>query len=245
MGKPPLLYPSKQSRTLQLLHGLRPCRGAPACTRPGHWPPLSIPHRANEEIAQVRTKAKAESAALHAGLRKEQMKVESLERTLQQKVTHLPHASLPALPAAPLAALSILLMPEVSSGFLVRRCFVGLGFGVFFSLLGVFFVFCGVGLDFFGRMGIAGSACLQRCGLGLGCCRSLQLWGLTGMRRGEPRGPRSAWMHKGAVAGAGVGAGCPFPGRLDNRWAQVLSPTCATMGVPKVCFSSRTRRLRS
>lgn len=42
--------------------------------------------RANEEIAQVRNKAKAESAALHAGLRKEQMKVESLERALQQKV---------------------------------------------------------------------------------------------------------------------------------------------------------------
>ncbi|XP_021513060.1 transforming acidic coiled-coil-containing protein 1 isoform X6 [Meriones unguiculatus] len=42
-------------------------------------------HRANEEIAQVRSKAKAESAALHAGLRKEQMKVESLERALQQK----------------------------------------------------------------------------------------------------------------------------------------------------------------
>uniref|UniRef100_A0A8C6XFH0 Transforming acidic coiled-coil containing protein 1 n=1 Tax=Naja naja TaxID=35670 RepID=A0A8C6XFH0_NAJNA len=41
--------------------------------------------KANEEIAQVRTKAKAEGAALHAGLRKEQMKVESLERTLQQK----------------------------------------------------------------------------------------------------------------------------------------------------------------
>ncbi|KAL1773295.1 transforming acidic coiled-coil-containing protein 1 isoform X1 [Sigmodon hispidus] len=41
--------------------------------------------RANEEIAQVRAKAKAESAALHAGLRKEQMKVESLERALQQK----------------------------------------------------------------------------------------------------------------------------------------------------------------
>ncbi|CAH6792050.1 unknown_gene_18254 [Phodopus roborovskii] len=39
----------------------------------------------NEEIAQVRSKAKAESAALHAGLRKEQMKVESLERALQQK----------------------------------------------------------------------------------------------------------------------------------------------------------------
>ncbi|XP_077161642.1 transforming acidic coiled-coil-containing protein 1 isoform X3 [Paroedura picta] len=41
--------------------------------------------KANEEIAQVRGKAKAESAALHAGLRKEQMKVESLERALQQK----------------------------------------------------------------------------------------------------------------------------------------------------------------
>ncbi|RMB95121.1 hypothetical protein DUI87_28397 [Hirundo rustica rustica] len=41
--------------------------------------------KANEEIAQVRSKAKAESAALHAGLRKEQMKVESLERALQQK----------------------------------------------------------------------------------------------------------------------------------------------------------------
>ncbi|KAM9252576.1 transforming acidic coiled-coil-containing protein 1 [Cariama cristata] len=41
--------------------------------------------KANEEIAQVRTKAKAESAALQAGLRKEQMKVESLERALQQK----------------------------------------------------------------------------------------------------------------------------------------------------------------
>ncbi|XP_075767102.1 transforming acidic coiled-coil-containing protein 1 isoform X3 [Pelodiscus sinensis] len=41
--------------------------------------------KANEEIAQVRTKANAESAALHAGLRKEQMRVESLERALQQK----------------------------------------------------------------------------------------------------------------------------------------------------------------
>ncbi|KAF7242121.1 Transforming acidic coiled-coil-containing protein 1 [Varanus komodoensis] len=41
--------------------------------------------KANEEIAQVRMKAKAESAALHAGLRKEQMKVDSLERALQQK----------------------------------------------------------------------------------------------------------------------------------------------------------------
>ncbi|XP_069474026.1 transforming acidic coiled-coil-containing protein 1 isoform X5 [Ambystoma mexicanum] len=42
-------------------------------------------NKANEEIAQVRTKAKSESAALHAGLRKEQMKVDSLERALQQK----------------------------------------------------------------------------------------------------------------------------------------------------------------
>ncbi|XP_073444915.1 transforming acidic coiled-coil-containing protein 1 isoform X2 [Dendrobates tinctorius] len=42
-------------------------------------------NKANEEIAQVRTKANAESAALQAGLRKEQMKVESLERALQQK----------------------------------------------------------------------------------------------------------------------------------------------------------------
>ncbi|XP_015269718.1 PREDICTED: transforming acidic coiled-coil-containing protein 1 isoform X2 [Gekko japonicus] len=41
--------------------------------------------KANEEIAQVRAKAKGESAALHAGLRKEQMKVDSLERALQQK----------------------------------------------------------------------------------------------------------------------------------------------------------------
>lgn len=47
---------------------------------------MNASYRANEEIAQVRTKAKAESAALHAGLRKEQMKVESLERALQQKV---------------------------------------------------------------------------------------------------------------------------------------------------------------
>lgn len=41
--------------------------------------------KANEEIAQVRNKANSESAALTAGLRKEQMKVESLESALQQK----------------------------------------------------------------------------------------------------------------------------------------------------------------
>ncbi|XP_051541660.1 transforming acidic coiled-coil-containing protein 1-like isoform X2 [Myxocyprinus asiaticus] len=41
--------------------------------------------RANEEIAQVRAKANAESVALNASLRKEQMKVESMERALEQK----------------------------------------------------------------------------------------------------------------------------------------------------------------
>ncbi|XP_040890621.1 transforming acidic coiled-coil-containing protein 1 isoform X2 [Toxotes jaculatrix] len=41
--------------------------------------------KANEEIAQVRTKANAESVALNASLRKEQMKVESLERAVLQK----------------------------------------------------------------------------------------------------------------------------------------------------------------
>lgn len=43
--------------------------------------------RANAEIAQVRTKAKQEQAAYQASLRKEQMKVDSLERTLEQKVS--------------------------------------------------------------------------------------------------------------------------------------------------------------
>ncbi|XP_073467033.1 transforming acidic coiled-coil-containing protein 3 [Aquarana catesbeiana] len=42
-------------------------------------------NRANEEIAQVRTKFKSEATALQATLRKEQMKVQSLERTLEQK----------------------------------------------------------------------------------------------------------------------------------------------------------------
>nr|XP_046243240.1 transforming acidic coiled-coil-containing protein 1-like isoform X2 [Scatophagus argus] len=41
--------------------------------------------KANEEIAQVRTKASSENMALTAGLRKEQMKNESLEQALQQK----------------------------------------------------------------------------------------------------------------------------------------------------------------
>ncbi|NXJ00692.1 TACC3 protein, partial [Psophia crepitans] len=41
--------------------------------------------RANEEIAQVRSKAKSEAAALQASLRKEQMRIQSLERSLEQK----------------------------------------------------------------------------------------------------------------------------------------------------------------
>ncbi|XP_059214850.1 uncharacterized protein tacc2 [Centropristis striata] len=41
--------------------------------------------KANSDIAQVRAKAKQEQAAHQASLRKEQMKVDSLERTLEQK----------------------------------------------------------------------------------------------------------------------------------------------------------------
>ncbi|KAM7422169.1 hypothetical protein PAMA_010306 [Pampus argenteus] len=41
--------------------------------------------KANEEIAQVRSKANSEGVALNASLRKEQMKVESLERAVLQK----------------------------------------------------------------------------------------------------------------------------------------------------------------
>ncbi|MBN3318244.1 TACC3 protein, partial [Atractosteus spatula] len=41
---------------------------------------------ANEEIAQVRLKLKAETAALQAQLRREQVKIQSLERSLEQKV---------------------------------------------------------------------------------------------------------------------------------------------------------------
>ncbi|NXS97402.1 TACC3 protein, partial [Jacana jacana] len=42
--------------------------------------------RANEEIAQVRNKTQSETAALQASLRKEQMRIQSLERTLEQKI---------------------------------------------------------------------------------------------------------------------------------------------------------------
>ncbi|XP_015480956.1 transforming acidic coiled-coil-containing protein 3 [Parus major] len=41
--------------------------------------------QANEEIAQVRSKAKLETAALQATLRKEQMRIQSLEKSLEQK----------------------------------------------------------------------------------------------------------------------------------------------------------------
>ncbi|PKU44958.1 transforming acidic coiled-coil-containing protein hypothetical protein [Limosa lapponica baueri] len=41
--------------------------------------------QANEEIAQVRSKSASETAALQASLRKEQMRIQSLERTLEQK----------------------------------------------------------------------------------------------------------------------------------------------------------------
>ncbi|XP_064568013.1 transforming acidic coiled-coil-containing protein 3 [Zonotrichia leucophrys gambelii] len=44
--------------------------------------------QANEEIAHVHSKAKSETAALQATLRKEQMRIQSLERSLQQKVSH-------------------------------------------------------------------------------------------------------------------------------------------------------------
>lgn len=43
-------------------------------------------HRANAEIAQVRGKAQQEQAAYQASLRKEQLRVDALERTLEQKV---------------------------------------------------------------------------------------------------------------------------------------------------------------
>uniref|UniRef100_A0A8D0HAG7 Transforming acidic coiled-coil containing protein 3 n=1 Tax=Sphenodon punctatus TaxID=8508 RepID=A0A8D0HAG7_SPHPU len=41
--------------------------------------------RANEEITQVRNKGKAEMVALEANLRKQQMRIQSLERSLEQK----------------------------------------------------------------------------------------------------------------------------------------------------------------
>uniref|UniRef100_A0A8C7EZ38 Transforming acidic coiled-coil-containing protein C-terminal domain-containing protein n=1 Tax=Oncorhynchus kisutch TaxID=8019 RepID=A0A8C7EZ38_ONCKI len=45
--------------------------------------------KANQDIAQVRNKASSESVALTASLRKEQMRVDSLERALQQKAEEI------------------------------------------------------------------------------------------------------------------------------------------------------------
>lgn len=48
---------------------------------------LSAPsRRANAEIAQVRGQAQQEQAAFQASLRKGQLRVDALERTLEQKV---------------------------------------------------------------------------------------------------------------------------------------------------------------
>lgn len=47
---------------------------------------VSLTFRANAEIAQVKSRAKQDQAVYQASLRKEQMKVDSLERTLEQKV---------------------------------------------------------------------------------------------------------------------------------------------------------------
>lgn len=52
--------------------------------------PYSVVPRANADIAHVRVKAKQEQVAYQASLRKEQMKVDSLERTLEQKVSSAP-----------------------------------------------------------------------------------------------------------------------------------------------------------
>lgn len=60
------------------------------CRRPGAGaggpaqPALCL-SRANEEIAQVRSKAQAEALAFQASLRKEQMRVHSLEKAVEQK----------------------------------------------------------------------------------------------------------------------------------------------------------------
>lgn len=57
----------------------------------GVWSPVGSAQplccsRANEEITQVRSKARAEALALQAVLRKEQMRVHSLEEVVEQKV---------------------------------------------------------------------------------------------------------------------------------------------------------------
>ena len=121
----------------------------------------------------MRTKAKAESAALHAGLRKEQMKVESLERALQQKVTLLP-CLLPVSRAGfaldlHFPALSILLVLEVSVRFLAQKLlFCGSGFW------GIFLFACFVSVLWFGLMYdcvlLQGRRCKLCPGVGMAAC---------------------------------------------------------------------------
>lgn len=67
--------------------------GGATSSKPGEGdapvPDLSAPScvpRASEEIAQVRSKAQAEALAFQASLRKEQMRIHSLEKTVEQKV---------------------------------------------------------------------------------------------------------------------------------------------------------------
>lgn len=58
------------------------------------------------------------------------------------------------------------------------------------------------------------------------------------MRRGEPGGPHSTWIitHRGAFAGAGVGAGCPFPRWLGGRWVWVFLHLCRCGGPQGLLF---------
>lgn len=51
------------------------------------WLTITFPPRANGEIAEVRSKLKSEVSALQAQLRREQLKVQSLENSLDQKVS--------------------------------------------------------------------------------------------------------------------------------------------------------------
>lgn len=75
--------------------------------------------RANEDIAQVRSRADSESVALHASLRKEQMKVDSLERALHQKVLDLTWVKLTWL------GLTLSLRENVSVGIINSKIIIG------------------------------------------------------------------------------------------------------------------------
>lgn len=50
-------------------------------------PACSFWLRANEEIAEVRSRAVAEVMALQATLRKEEIKIQSLEKSVEEKVS--------------------------------------------------------------------------------------------------------------------------------------------------------------